>query len=261
MRKQFIFGICGLLLFGAGCGSNGKNISASGTIEIREVDLASRISSRVEELYADEGKSVKKGEVLARLDERIVRAQKETAEAFHAQSKANFERSRRLFDSKSITREQFDAAQAGFIKAESDLKQARIMFDESKILAPWDGIVIKKNVETGELVSPNTPLFTLGDLSRARVIIYVSLVELGKVKLGQRAEVAVDSFRDKVFKGSVTRISGKAEFTPKNVQTKDERIKEVFEVEITVPNPGMELKPGMPADVEILTAQSLDYTD
>jgi HlyD family secretion protein len=83
-------------------------------------------------------------------------------------------------------------------------------------------------------------------------MIYVSEEELGKVKLGQKAEVSVDAFPDKTFDGTVTFISPEAEFTPKNIQTKDERTKLVFGVKIKIPNPTLDLKTGMPADAKVI---------
>jgi HlyD family secretion protein len=81
--------------------------------------------------------------------------------------------------------------------------------------------------------------------------IYVSEEELGKVKLGQKADVTVDSFKDRTFEGKVIYISPEAEFTPKNIQTQDERTKLVFAVKIELKNPHFSLKPGMPADAVV----------
>lgn len=239
--------------FNCGCQKEKLFIRASGIIEVKEVDLSSRISSRVIELLYDEGTSVKKWDILAKLDDRIVNAQKETAEAIYEQARKNKKRNRNLFLKKSITEEQFEQAITQLIEAESNLKQKRIMIEEANIYAPWDGVILKKNVEVGELVSMNASILTLGDLTTAYVTIYVPLLDLGRVKLNQTARIQVDSFKNKYFEGRVSFISGEAEFTPKNVQTKDERIKEVFAVKIKVPNPDFDLKPGMPADVEIET--------
>jgi HlyD family secretion protein len=94
-------------------------------------------------------------------------------------------------------------------------------------------------------------LVKISDLSKVDLVIYVSEEELGLVKQGQKVDVTVDSFKDKVFSGTVVFISPEAEFTPKNIQTKDERTKLVFAVKIKIDNPAFELKPGMPADAEI----------
>ena len=94
-------------------------------------------------------------------------------------------------------------------------------------------------------------LFKVSDLTKVNLIIYVSEEELGKVKLGQAADVSSDTYPDKKYEGKITYISPEAEFTPKNIQTKDERTKLVFAVKIKVKNPEFELKPGMPADAAV----------
>ncbi|MCE5299783.1 MAG: efflux RND transporter periplasmic adaptor subunit [Spirochaetia bacterium] len=226
-------------------------ITASGTIEVREVDVASRISSRVASISAREGDAVKKGQVMAVLDDSIVAAQRDAAAAVFKNAQDIYNRSSNLFKDSAISQQQYDAAKANYISSMSQLKQAEVMYDESLVKSPWDGIILKRHVEEGELVSPSAPLFTVGDLSEARVTIYMPLKEMTVIKHGQAAQVSVDAFEGKVFEGKVTYISGEAEFTPKNIQTKDERVKQVFKVEVTVKNSEGYLKPGIPADVVI----------
>ncbi len=112
-----------------------------------------------------------------------------------------------------------------------------------------------KNLEAGEIVSAGTPVYTIGDLAHPWVTVYVKEDKLGLVKLQQTARVAVDSYPDKTYSGTVTSIASEAEFSPKNVQTKEERVNLVFAVEVSVENPNGELKPGMPADVTILLSE------
>jgi HlyD family secretion protein len=123
--------------------------------------------------------------------------------------------------------------------------------NDSYIISPLNGIVVKKYFEVGETVSPMSSLVKISDLTNVELYIYVTELELGKIKLGQKAEVSVDAFKDKKFEGRVTYISPEAEFTPKNIQTKDERTKLVFAIKIELPNPNFELKSGMPADARI----------
>jgi HlyD family secretion protein len=230
---------------------NTSGISASGTVEITEVDVSSRISSRVTSLAKDEGQEVKKGETMAMLDDSIVAAQKDAAGAVFNNVSDTYTRSKNLFASQSISEQQYDSARSAYVSAQAQLKQAQVMLDEATVKAPWSGIILKKHVEEGELVSPGSPLFTIGDLSVAKVTIYLPLKEMTLIKYGMKALVEIDALKGKKFEGKVTFISGEAEFTPKNVQTQDERIKEVFEVQVTVPNPEGILKPGIPADVDI----------
>ena len=228
-----------------------KGIIASGTVEVKEVDIASRISSRVVSLNTEEGQTVVKGQLLATLDDSIVSAQRDAAAAVYKNASDFYNRTRNMFKASSISQQQFDQAKANFISASSQLKQAQVMIDEAKAIAPWDGVILKKYVEVGELVTANSPLFTLGDLGTAKVTIYLPLKEMEVIKYGAQVKVKIDALDKKEFIGKITFISSQAEFTPKNVQTKDERIKEVFEIEVTVPNPEHILKPGIPADVHI----------
>ena len=122
---------------------------------------------------------------------------------------------------------------------------------DTRIHAPMDGVVLRKNVEVGETVGAGTPVFTIGNLMDPWVKVYVKEDKLGLVRLGQKASVTVDSLKNRSFDGTVTFVSSEAEFTPKTVQTDEERVKLVFGIKVKVANPGGELKPGMPADVRI----------
>ena len=106
-------------------------------------------------------------------------------------------------------------------------------------------------VESARITSMMSSLFKVSNLSKIDLIIYVSEEELGKVKLGQKADITTDSYPDKMYEGKVIYISPEAEFTPKNIQTKDERTKLVFAVKIRANNPDFQLKSGMPADAVI----------
>jgi HlyD family secretion protein len=121
------------------------------------------------------------------------------------------------------------------------------------LTAPVAGMVMSKNIEPGEQVAVGTPVITIGELESVWVRAYIPETDLGRVKLGQKARVTTDTWPGKVYDGTVTFISSEAEFTPKNVQTQKERVKLVYRIKITIPNPRMELKPGMPADAEIIT--------
>jgi HlyD family secretion protein len=137
---------------------------------------------------------------------------------------------------------QLAQAKAALAIAEDDLNKSRLH-------APFDAFVTVKDVEEKEFVQPGTPVLTVADLGEVWVKTYVPETELGRVRLGQDAEVLSDTFPGKVYRGKVTFISPEAEFTPKNVQTKEERIKLVYRIKVTLKNPNQELKAGMPVDV------------
>lgn len=148
-------------------------------------------------------------------------------------------------------KEQITAAQYRVRQAESGLKIIEERLKETVITAPVSGVILMKNVEAGETISPGIAVCTIGDLENPWIKVYVKEDRLGLVKLGQKAEIRVDSYPEKVYEGTVTYISSQAEFTPKNVQTQEERVKLVFGVKVRVKNMNDELKPGMPADVKI----------
>jgi len=139
---------------------------------------------------------------------------------------------------------QLAQAQALLTLAEEDLADARLY-------VPFNGFITVKNVEESEFVQAGSPVATLAQLDEVWVRTYVPETQLGLVRLGQKAEVTADSFPGKVYPGRVTYISPKAEFTPKNVQTKEERVKLVYRIKVSLANPDQELKAGMPVDVRL----------
>ena len=139
-------------------------------------------------------------------------------------------------------------AKAQLASAEAAWQQAKIQLSYGQLKAPVGGIVTSRNVEPGEVVTPAQDVMTVADLSTVDLKIFVDETEIGKVKPGQQVEVRIDTFPDKVFKGIVSYISPEAEFTPKMIQTRKERVKLVYLVKVSIPNPNLELKSGMPAD-------------
>lgn len=122
---------------------------------------------------------------------------------------------------------------------------------DTVLYAPFAGIILRKNVELGETVAQGIPIFTLGDLDNPWIKVYVKEDKLGLVKIGQKAKITTDTFKGKAYEGTVSYISSEAEFTPKTVQTQEERVKLVFGVKVSVKNESWDLKPSMPADVRI----------
>lgn len=119
--------------------------------------------------------------------------------------------------------------------------------------APMAGLVLAKHAEPGEILAAGAPVVTIGKMDEVWVRAYIPETELGRVSTGQRAQVTTDTWPGRSFEGRVSFISSTAEFTPKNVQTGQERVKLVYRIKITLPNPKGELKPGMPVDALIFT--------
>jgi HlyD family secretion protein len=152
----------------------------------------------------------------------------------------------------SRRRQELATIQANIARDRAALASAEVQLGYTVLTSPQAGVVLRKHIEPGEMIAAGVPAVTIADLGNIWLKIYVPEPQLGRVKLGQKAEIVTDSFRGKVYPGKVTFINSEAEFTPKNVQTQEERVKLVFAVKISVDNPNQELKPGMPADARIV---------
>lgn len=155
-------------------------------------------------------------------------------------------------------KEVIEQARAQLQQSQAGLALAQTRLDYTILFAPFSGTVLSKNVEPGEFVYAGTPVVTAADLQDIWLRAYINETDLGRVKLGQKARVTTDTYPGKVYDGKVSFIAGQAEFTPKNVQTEKERVKLVYRIKIVLSNPMLELKPGMPADAEVLTGRGND---
>lgn len=147
--------------------------------------------------------------------------------------------------------ETIEQVHAERMRAEEALRLAETRLSYATISAPLAGVVLSDHAEMGEYVAPGAPIVTIGDLENVWLRGYINETDLGRVKAGQPAAVTTDTYPDKIYEGVVSFIASEAEFTPKNVQTDQERVKLVYRIKIDIPNPDLELKPGMPADAEI----------
>ncbi len=233
-------------------GNNGDMIEGSGTIEVTEIEIGSKIAGRVTELPFDEGDLAKKGSLLVRLACEELGARRLSAAASLSNAEKNFKRIRSLYTSGSVSRRDFDNAETAYQVAMAQYNYIKATIDQATIFSPVAGTVLETNLEVGELAFPGTVILTLADLKKPWIKIYVQETKIGLVKPGQKAEITVDSYPGKVFYGKIVSIANKAEFTPKTIQTREERVKLVFAVKIVVANTGLELKPGMPADAKII---------
>jgi HlyD family secretion protein len=356
-------------------------IVVSGNIELTEVNIAFKTAGRLIERSVDEGDSVKKGQILARLDRDQLSAQRdreaaglqssegqlaqaqtslewqkatlaadieqkradlaaaearlaemrngarpqekqdaraavEAAQAEAERAKKDWDRAQPLFQKDDISAAQFDqyrnradaaqatlksakereglvlagprdeqiAAQAaqverarallkmaeantlemkrreqelGTRRAEAARSKANLALIDTQLsdtiaASPVDGVVLVKAADVGEVLAPGTSVLTVGDIDHPWLRGYINETDLGKVKLGSKAKVTTDSYPGKVYDGKVTFISSEAEFTPKQIQTQQERVKLVYRIKIELENPRHELKSNMPADAEIV---------
>lgn len=144
---------------------------------------------------------------------------------------------------------QLEAAQANLAAAEAALESANLQIAKAELTAPVTGTVLYRNIEPGEIATPNATLIVLAQLDNLTITVYLPEDRYGQVKLDDSAEVRVDSFPGETFAATVARIADEAEFTPRNVQTGEGRRTTVFAIELRLDDPEGKLKPGMPADV------------
>ena len=359
----------------------GDHIVISGNIELTEVNIAFKTTGRLVERNVDEGDTVKKGQIVARMDRDQLMAQREretaglaSAEAQMAQaetsvewqkqtlaadveqkkadlesvearlselengsrpqekldakaavesatsevdrSKRDWDRAQTLYKNDDISTAQYDQYRNRWESAEAALKQATerealvlagpraeqitaqaalvergrgaVKMSEANTLemkrreleisrqraeiarskanialidsqladtvaaSPVDGVVLVKSADVGEVLAAGTTVVTIGDIDHPWLRGYINETDLGKVKIGCKARVTTDSYPGKVYNGHVTFIASEAEFTPKQIQTQEERVKLVYRIKIEVDNPKHELKSNMPADAEIV---------
>ena len=165
-----------------------------------------------------------------------------SAEARYRQTQANLEKMEH-----GNRREDIDSAHAAL-----DLDEAR--FRERQVVAPTAATVEVLDVRPGDLIAPNTPIATLLESDQIYVRIYIPETEIGKLKVGQKAEIRVDSFPNQVFNGVVEQINQQAEFLPRNVQTREERVHQVFGIKVRIDDSTHRILAGMAADVKLAPA-------
>ena len=186
-------------------------------------------------------------------DPQALQAQVDMAWAQHDQARAAVDVARAglALAKAGASEEELAVAEAQVAQASAAYDALATQREKLKLHAPITGRVVERTVEEGETVNPGAPLFTLADLSKVTLTIYIAEADIARVRVGQPVVVTVDSYPGREFRGEVVHIATEAEFTPRNVQTKEERVNMVFAVKVEIPNPDEALKPGMPADAAI----------
>jgi len=301
-RKCFLCaGILVLVLGVVSCGRDPNAPVISGTIETDEAHVASRYGGRVEKILAQEGDSLKPGQVIVELDAAELETRRNQAAATLAEleagprtneieaakndwqsqqselelARADLKRSLELFAQKTISETERDTAvsHAGTLEksaaaaknrydllvegtrperialAQAQLAEIETQLAEMKIAAPTNCVLEVLSVKVGDVLPLNHEVATLILTQHLWVRVYVPESWLGRIHLGETARVRVDSFPNQDFEGTVEQINRSAEFTPRNVQTVDERIKQVFGVKVRLKNNEDKLRAGMSADV------------
>lgn len=227
------------------------HINASGTIEATEVEISSKVAGTVLKVAVSEGDKIEKGGIIARLDDSELAAVYKQAKANAVLTANNLKRMEELSSKGFASSQALDQARASFDAAKANEDLTYIRLRDATIFSPISGFIIVKSIEEGEFVSPGASIVTIADITHVHIMVYVSEREVGRIKLGDTVSIAVDSYPNERFGGKVTYIAERAEFTPKTIQTKEERVTQVFAVKVEVENFDLKLKPGLPADALI----------
>lgn len=165
-----------------------------------------------------------------------------------AQSTATLDRDRAL---ELVAERNIDLAGANIQSAKEALRMAQIVLDYAVLRAPFDGVILERQAELGEVAMPGTPIVTLADIDHVWLRAYVNETDIGKVRYGQSVAVTTDTYPGKIYRGRISFIASRAEFTPKSVETHAERVTLVYRIRIDIENTTHELVPGLPADARI----------
>jgi len=155
-------------------------------------------------------------------------------------------------------KEDIAIARANLSEADANLGLSRIDESYTTLRAPSAGVITVREAELGEVVQPGSPVITLADLDHIWLRAYIAETDLGRIHWGQDATIATDTYPGKQYHGHISFISPDAEFTPKSVQTTEERVTLVYRIKIDIDNPNHELKPGMPADAHLQLAAGMN---
>jgi len=244
-----------------------ESYSFTGNIQPwKEVNIVPDLPGKVARIYVEVGDRVEQGQILAELDTRTAKLQLEQAEAGLAVAQANFhsasrdwERMQNLHKKGTLSPQQYEKAQLAYEAAKAQLQQAKAALNLAKhqlevsiMKAPFNGIITGKNINEGEYINPamggmrpqGSSVVTLMDLSKVKIEVHVSERDVGKIHIGQKANITVDAYPGRRFHGEVSNINPAADPMTRS-----------FAVEITVANPEMKLRAGMFARVEIVTAE------
>lgn len=236
-----------------GGGEGGVRYSASIRPDV-QVDVAFKVSGYVEDIAqmrgadgrmrnVQDGDYVRRGTVLARIRDREYRDAVAQAQAALTQAKADFDRVSQMFENRSASKADYDAAYAKYQANQAQHDQATQSLNDCSLRAPLDGFVLHRAVEIGTLVAPGAAGFSVGDLRAVKVVFGVPDVLIGSMKPGAPQNVAAEAVPGPPFRGRITRVAPSADASSR-----------VFEVEVTLPNPDGRLKPGMIASLEVAGA-------
>jgi HlyD family secretion protein len=209
----------------------------AGTIEATEIDVPARVASVIATIDPKEGDTVRRGQRLVSLAGEDIRLAADMAER-------NYRRAAELYKAGSMPQAEYDRLR--YLRDDASLRRGWC-----EIKAPSDGVILTIYFEPGEMVTPGAKLLTLADLREVRAFVYVAQPLLAKLKPGMPVTGRLPELKGRAFEGRVAHIREEAEFTPRNVQTRDERVRLVYGIKVIFPNPDGILKPGMTIEVSL----------
>ena len=267
------------------CGGRDDRLRLAGTIEIREIRMASLTTGRLVRLLRDEGDSVRAGDTVAILEQPGLDAQiaQRRAQARSAGSRVSeimaaradseraandLARAERLRAQNIMSAQQYDGLRSAAAAAAARLQSVQATATESEaalaalavtqsvsdqltLVAPADGIILVRYAEPGEVVSVGAPVVSLGLVRQPWIRAYVGETHIARVALGQTVQIRVDGYPDTTFTGRISEIAPRAEFTPRAALTESERADLMFAIKVAIDDTGGRLKAGMPVDLEI----------
>ncbi len=242
---------------------NQKKLTLYGNVDIRDVGLGFRVPGRVQDLKFEEGDRVKKGDVMAVLDKNpfqidlaLAKAEMEKAKAQLTNDEKIYQRRSELIKTQDVSQQSLDdaisardASLARLEGAKATIDKAQTRLDDTEIIAPNDGTVLTRVREVGAIVAEGQLVYTVALDKPVWVRTYVAEPDLGRIYPGQEATIVTDSGGH--YKGKIGFISPQAEFTPKNVETKQLRTDLVYRLRVIIDQPDEGLRQGMPVTVKI----------
>lgn len=254
--------------------------SGNGRIEAIEILISTRLPGRLESINVDEGDFVKEGQILAVIDSRSLEAQIEQARAQLLQAESNYDaskikakRSSALVKDGASSQQEVDddrvrvkTSLAAVSVAKAAIQRLQVDLDDSTIKAPRDGRIQFRVAQPGEMMSPGARIFTLLDLTDVYMTFFLPTEAIGKLSLGSEARIILDAAKEYTIKAKISFISDEAQFTPKSVETSNEREKLMFRIKAKIPSELLkkhiqQVKTGLPGVAYVKLDDSIDWPE
>jgi membrane fusion protein (multidrug efflux system) len=211
-------------------------------IPIQQATIIAKVGGTLERVFVDMGSQVKENQILAMIDTVELSQQYQQMYASYSNARVNFERTKQLAEQNLLARQDLDNADAAMKVAKANYEMAKTRLAYARITAPFSGVVTKRNLDPGALLSANnTAMFTLMDLDAMKIVVNVLEKDIPLVSIGAKASLRVDAFPGKRFEGAITRFSNAVDLSTRTMA-----------VQIDIPNPDHLLKPGMFASVTLV---------